>query len=147
MTEKLIVSLLPGATEMVAAIGAQDQLVGVSHECDWPPAVASLPRVTVTPIDARHSSADIHRAVQDTVATGHPVIGIDAAALRALHPRVIITQQLCDVCAVSDGETFQLAAVLDPVPDVVVLSGNTLAGVWEDIRESVPRSVARLRRP
>jgi iron complex transport system substrate-binding protein len=132
--KKLIVSLLPGATEMVAAIGGIGQLVGVSHECDWPAVVTSRPKVTTTPIDARRSSAEIHRTVQAAVAAGHSVIGIDAVALRALRPDVIITQQLCDVCAVADGEALQLARVMDPAPDVVVLSGTTLAGVWNDIR-------------
>ena len=134
MAKKLIVSLLPGATEMVAAMGGIAQLVGVSHECDWPEAVTSLPRVTVTPIDSRQSSAEIHRSVQDAVAAGRSVIGIDAAVLRALRPDVIITQQLCDVCAVADGEAMQLARVMDPPPEVVVLSGSTLAGVWNDMR-------------
>ena len=119
---------------MVAAMGGIAQLVGVSHECDWPEPVMSLPRVTVTPIDGRQSSAEIHRAVQHAVAAGRSVIGIDAAVLRALRPDVIITQQLCDVCAVADGEAMQLARVMDPPPEVVVLSGNTLAGVWDDMR-------------
>ena len=134
MGKKLIVSLLPGATEIIAEIGGIEQLVGVSHECDWPAAVTSLPRVTVTPIDGRLPSAGIHQAVQAARATGRPVIGIDAAALRTLHPDVIITQQLCDVCAVADGEAFQLAQVLEPPPEVVVLTGGTLSGVWDDIR-------------
>jgi iron complex transport system substrate-binding protein len=119
---------------MVAAMGGIAQLVGVSHECDWPEAVTSLPKVTVTPIDSRQSSAEVHDAVQRAVAEGHSVIGIDAAMLRALRPDVIITQQLCDVCAVADGEAMELARVMDPPPDVVVLSGRTLAGVWDDIR-------------
>jgi iron complex transport system substrate-binding protein len=134
VAEKLIVSLLPGATEMVAAMGGAAQLVGVSHECDWPEAVASLPRVTVTPIDGSQPSAEIHRAVQHAVALGRSVIGLDAVVLRALHPDVIITQQLCDVCAVADGEAMQLACVMDPPPEVVVLSGSTLGGEWDDIR-------------
>jgi iron complex transport system substrate-binding protein len=119
---------------MVAAMGGIAQLVGVSHECDWPEAVTSLPKVTMTPIDGRQTSAEIHRAVQHAVAEGRSVIGIDAAVLRALRPDVIITQQLCDVCAVADGEATQLARVMDPPPEVVVLSGSTLAGVWNDMR-------------
>jgi iron complex transport system substrate-binding protein len=134
MPKKLIVSLLPGATEMVAAIGALDWLVGVSHECDWPGPVRKLPRVTTTPINAGDSSAAIHAAVQKAVAAGRAVIGIDRAMLLELRPDIIITQQLCDVCAVSGGEIFRLASVLRPAPELVVLTGTTLAGVWDDIR-------------
>jgi iron complex transport system substrate-binding protein len=134
MEKKLIVSLLPGATEMVAAVGAVDWLVGVSHECDWPPAVRALPRVTTTPIHVDDSSAGIHAAVQRTVAAGRAVIGIDRAVLVSLRPDIILAQQLCEVCAVSGGEVFRLASVLRPEPEVVVLTGTTLAGVWDDIR-------------
>jgi iron complex transport system substrate-binding protein len=128
-----IVSLLPGATEMIAALGVLDQLVGVSHECDEPPAVRSLPRVTATPIDPTHSSAEIHAAVQQAVAEGRQAIGIEADALLALRPDVIVTQMLCDVCAVADGEAMRLARVMDPPPRVVALDGRTLDGVWNDI--------------
>ena len=134
MTQKLIVSLLPGATEMIVAVGGAAQLVGISHECDWPPSVQSLPRVTTTPIDATRPSAEIHAAVQSAVAGGRSVIGIDAETLRRLHPDIIITQQLCEVCAVADGEAVRLAAVMDPAPEVLVLSGTTLTGVWDDVR-------------
>ena len=112
VADKLIVSLLPGATEMVAAIGGVSQLVGVSHACDWPPAIESLPRVTITPIDATRSSLEIHRAVQAAAGAGQSVIGIDAEVLRTLRPDVIITQELCDVCAVADGEAIALARAM-----------------------------------
>jgi len=128
-----IVSLLPGATEMIAALGALDQLVGVSHECDEPTAVRSLPRVTTTPIDPTRSSAEIHAAVQQAVAEDRQAIAIEADALLALRPDVIVTQMLCDVCAVADGEAMRLARVMDPPPRVVSLDGRTLDGVWDDI--------------
>jgi iron complex transport system substrate-binding protein len=128
-----IVSLLPGATEMLAALGAIDQLVGISHECDEPPEVRALPRVTATPIDPTRSSAEIHAAVQQAVAEGRQAIGIEAEALLALRPDVIVTQMLCDVCAVADGEAMRLARVMDPPPRVVALDGRTLDGVWDDI--------------
>lgn len=134
MADKLIVSLLPGATEMVAAIGGVSQLVGVSHACDWPPAIESLPRVTITPIDATRSSLEIHRAVQAAAGAGQSVIGIDAEVLRTLRPDVIITQELCDVCAVADGEAIALARAMTPAPEIVTLSGTTMDGVWRDIR-------------
>ncbi|MDX2262457.1 MAG: ABC transporter substrate-binding protein [Gemmatimonadales bacterium] len=128
-----LVSLLPGATEMLAALGALDQLVGVSHECDEPPEVRTLPRVTVTPIDPTRSSDEIHAAVHQAVAEGRQAIGIEADALLALRPDVIVTQMLCDVCAVADGEAMRLARVMDPPPRVVALDGRTLDRVWDDI--------------
>jgi iron complex transport system substrate-binding protein len=119
---------------MVVAVGAEAQLAGVSHECDWPDSVQHLPRVTTTPIDPTRTSAEIDRAVRDSVAAGRAVIGIDVATLRALAPTLIITQQLCDVCAVADGEAQRLATALADPPDVLVLQGTTLSGVWEDVR-------------
>src|SRR5688572_10741998 len=109
-----VVSLLPGATEIVVALGCGDRLVGISHECDWPPSVTHLPRVTTTPIDVAASSADIDEQVRRAVAEGKAVIGLDASMLRELRPTHIVTQSLCEVCAVSDGEAFRLASVLDP---------------------------------
>jgi iron complex transport system substrate-binding protein len=142
MPRKVIVSLLPGATEMVAAIGAVNLLAAVSHECDWPPAVSGLPRVTVTPIDATQSSAAIDRAVREAIAAGKAVIGIDADLLAAIKPDLIITQQLCDVCAVADGEAVRLARVMAEPPEVLVLSGTTLGGVRDDIR-AIGRAIGR----
>ena len=142
MADKLIVSLLPGATEMVAAIGGASQLVGVSHACDWPPSIAPLPRVTITPIDAGQSSLEIHRAVQAAAGTGQSVIGIDADLLRTLRPDVIITQLLCDVCAVADGEAMALARAMTPAPEILTLSGTTIDGIWRDI-QNVGRAIGR----
>ena len=119
---------------MIVALGAREQLVGISHECDWPPEVTSLPRVTVTPIDQSATSGEIHRAVQSTVAAGRSVIGIDADALVALAPDIIVTQVLCDVCAVADGEAMRLADAMSHAPRVIALEGRTLDGVWRDIR-------------
>ena len=128
-----IISLLPGATETLVALGAADRLVGISHECDFPASIQHLPRVTTTPIDPSRSSADIDRMVRDATAEGRAVIAIDAGQLRALRPDLLVTQVLCDVCAVADGEAHRLAAVLDPPPRVVALGGRTLQGVWDDI--------------
>jgi iron complex transport system substrate-binding protein len=128
-----IVSLLPGATEMIGALGALSQLVGVSHECDEPVAVRSLPRVTTTPIDVEAPSAAIHEAVQRVMADGRQAIAIDAELLRTLRPDLLVTQALCDVCAVADGEAVRLAQVMDPPPRVVTLQGRTLDEVWDDM--------------
>jgi iron complex transport system substrate-binding protein len=129
-----VVSLLPAATEIVAALGAEDQLVGVSHECDYPPSVRRLPRVTATPIDPSAPSAVVDDAVRALRAAGTPVIGVDRDLLRRLRPDLLLTQDLCDVCAVGDGETTSLAGALDPPPRVLTLKGRTLDGVWEDVR-------------
>jgi iron complex transport system substrate-binding protein len=128
-----VVTLLPGATEVVAALGG-GELVGVSHECDYPPWVTRLPRVTTTPIDQRLSGSAIDAEVRALRAAGRPVIVADAAELRRLAPDLIVTQGLCEVCAVADGAVHRLAAALDPAPMVLSLSARTLAGIWDDIR-------------
>ncbi len=128
-----IVSLLPGATEMVAALGALSELVGISHECDFPAEVRDLPRVTTTPIDPEEAGGRIDTAVRELVAQGRPVIAVDAELVRSLQPTHLITQALCDVCAVADGATRRLADVLDPAPTVLNLTGRTMHGVWQDI--------------
>ncbi len=129
-----VVSLLPAATEIVAALGNQSLLVGISHECDYPPSVLHLPRVTTTPIDIEASGAAIDAEVRRLSQAGEPVIAIDESALRQLAPDLIITQDLCQICAVSDGQVYRLAASLQPEPQVLSLSARDLAGVWRDIR-------------
>lgn len=129
-----VVTLLPAATEIVAALGAGDRLVGISHECDYPPSVRHLPRVTTTPIDVRQPGTTIDAAVRKLQAEGRPVIQVDADVLRRLAPDLIITQELCQVCAVSDGQIHQLATLLQPAPRVLSLSAHDLAGIWTDIR-------------
>ncbi len=96
-----IATLLPSATEIVCALGLQQQLVGVSHECDFPAGVDALPRLTRAKIDAHGTSAAIDTAVRDLVARGLGVYAIDTDALRAAAPDVIVTQDQCDVCAVT----------------------------------------------
>jgi iron complex transport system substrate-binding protein len=129
-----VVSLLPAATEIVAALGAEDQLVGISHECDFPDTVQHLPRVTATPVDSSQPAADIDAQVRALHQAGRPVIGIDIEQLRRLAPELILTQGLCEVCAVADGEVHRLSSVLSPGPQVLSLNARTLAGVWQDIR-------------
>ena len=128
-----VVSLLPAATEIVAALGDPGMLVGVSHECDYPPEVRRLPRVTTTPIGVYASSATIDAEVQRLRDSGKPVIAVDAEQVRSLAPDLIITQDLCDVCAVSDGKVHRLAATLCPAPRVLSLQARNLVGIWNDI--------------
>ncbi|MFI5235647.1 MAG: ABC transporter substrate-binding protein [Gemmatimonadales bacterium] len=136
-----IVTLLPAATEIVALL-APEWLVGVSHECDYPAWVTKLPRVTTTPIDISAPSARIDAQVRAAMEAGKPVIATDAKLLRKLKPDLIITQGLCEVCAVADGEVFRLSEVLSPKPSVLSLSAHTIEGILEDIG-TVGRMVAR----
>jgi iron complex transport system substrate-binding protein len=117
---------------MVAALGGK--LVGISHECDHPEAVRQLPRVTATPVDASAASVAIDAEVRRIRAEGRPVIAVDADALRRLRPDLVITQGLCEVCAVADGEVVRVAQLLDPAPEILSLTGTTLAGVEADLR-------------
>src|SRR4051795_13254916 len=99
-----ICSLLPSATEIVADLGLIDSLVGVSEECAWPPEVRSKPRVTAARIDSRSlSSAQIDRAVRDSIGDGQSLYAVDADLIDELRPDLLITQDLCTVCAVSSG--------------------------------------------
>jgi len=130
-----IVSLLPAATEIVAALGAEGRLVGISHECDWPLSITHLPRVTWTPVDGTASSAAIDREVRTLRADGRPVIAVDAALLRDLAPDLILTQGLCHVCAVGDGQVHRLADALEQEPAVLSLAASNVAGIMADIRD------------
>jgi len=128
-----VVSLLPAATEIVAALGATAWLVGVSHECDWPPEVRTLPRVTRSSLDASLSSAEIDRRMAAAKREGVTPVTIDRDVLARLAPDVILGQSVCDVCAVGEHE---LAAVIAHIPDpprVVTLHAHHLDGVWSDI--------------
>ncbi len=129
-----VVTLLPGATEIVAALGGGGRLVAISHECDYPPSVQRLPRVTSTPLDPSLPGGAIDAEVRRLREAGRAVITVEAASLRALAPDLIITQDLCEVCAVADGEVHRLASALSPAPRVLALTGRTVAGVLADIR-------------
>ncbi len=137
-----VVTLLPAATEIVAAVGEAGSLVGISHECDHPAEVLGRPRVTATPIDPLAPGSAIDAEVRRLHASGRPVIGVDAELLRRLAPDLVISQDLCEVCAVSQGEVYRLSAALRPTPAVLTLSGRTVSGVLGDIR-AVARALGR----
>lgn len=129
-----VITLLPAATEIVAALGGAGYLVGISHECDYPASVQGLPRVTATPVDIAASGAAIDAEVRRLRDAGQPVIGIAADLLRQLAPDLVITQGLCEVCAVADGEVHRLTAAMHPAPQVLSLEAQDLKGIWADIR-------------
>ncbi|MEP6999068.1 MAG: ABC transporter substrate-binding protein [bacterium] len=129
-----VISLLPAATEIVAALGATDLLVAISHECDYPIEVVNLPRVTASTVDRDATSADIDAAVRALYESGRPVFMLDANDVVRLAPTVILTQTLCDVCAVSEGDVRDIAHLVAPAPMIVPLVATTLDEVWSDIR-------------
>jgi iron complex transport system substrate-binding protein len=129
-----VVSTVPAATEIVAALGELRALVGISHECDFPPGVRHLPRVTTTSVDLSASGPSIDAEVRRLRQSGKPVVAIAAEELRRLAPDLIITQDLCEVCAASDGQLYRLASTLRPAPRVLSLQARDLPGIWVDIR-------------
>jgi iron complex transport system substrate-binding protein len=129
-----IVSLVPSATETLFALGAGDQVVAVTHECDYPVGVVDLPRVTRDVIGPGLAAAEIDRAVRELTADGRSIYELDAAALRALRPDLVVTQALCSVCAVSVDDVRAIAETLDPVPRIVSLDPHTLGEVLGDVR-------------
>ncbi|MEM7306574.1 MAG: cobalamin-binding protein [Planctomycetota bacterium] len=130
-----IVSLLPSATEIVCAVGARDQLVGVSHECDYPAGVEALPRLTRVRRELPRPSGAIDRAVREILADALTVYEVDVPGLRAAAPDVIVTQDLCDVCAVSlDDVRAALRELAAADVEVVSLQPGRLGDVWGDVR-------------
>ena len=129
-----IASLLPSSTEMVCLLGLADRLVAVSHECDHPAAaVAGVPRVTASLIPADATSAQVDALVRERVAGRRPLYRLDADALAATRPDLIVTQALCDVCAVDEAEVCRVAADLPGRPRVLNLEPTSLAGVFDAI--------------
>src|SRR5919198_1089585 len=126
-----ICSLLPSATEIVASLGLVELLVAVSEECDWPPEVRGLPVVTASRVDTTQlSSFEIDTAVREAVGDGRPLYAIDREQLKALAPDLILTQNLCTVCAVSSDTVDELSAT---EAEIVALDAHTLSEIEERI--------------
>ena len=130
-----IVSLLPSATEIVAAMGMVDHLVGRSHQCDFPARVQALPALSATKVRLDGTSADIDRRVSEIIAQGVSVYSVDAERLRALKPDVIVTQTQCAICAVTPADLEEaLCEWTGLAPKLVSLEPDDLADVWADMR-------------
>ena len=130
-----IVSLLPAATEILFALGAGDAVAGVSHECDYPPGVLDKPRVLESLIESTAlGSAAIDAAVRQAVTSGKQLYRVDVPLLRALAPDLIVTQQLCPVCAVDTTALDDVLPQLHPRPRVEALHAHTLQGLFDDVR-------------
>lgn len=130
-----IASLIASATEIVCALGFEDQMVGRSHECDYPPSVKRLPQVTSPKFNVEGSSAEIDQRVKSIVQEALSVYRVDAGLLEELKPTHIVTQSQCEVCAVSLKEVEQAVCELTSSrPVIVSLEPNSLDDVWADIR-------------
>ena len=130
-----IVSLLPAATEIAAALGLMNRIVGVSHECDFPRDANERPRVTCCPVhDAGLTSREVDEWVRHALHKNGTVYTINESLLKKLGPDVILTQKLCDVCAVGYGTVAKLAQTLPGPPRVVNLEPTSLADIFDDIR-------------
>jgi iron complex transport system substrate-binding protein len=130
-----IVSLLPAATEIAAELGLMDQVVGVSHECDFPSEANARPRVTHCPVhNAGLTSREVDTWVRRALRENGTIYVIDEPLLRELRPDVIVTQKLCDVCAVGYGTVARLAQTLRGPPRLVNLEPSSLSDIFDDIR-------------
>jgi iron complex transport system substrate-binding protein len=139
-----VISLLPSATEIICALGARAELVGVSHECDWPPDVRGLPVLTRSRIAAEGSSRAIDTAVRSALQNALSIYAVDDERLAALAPDVIVTQDLCEVCAVSIDDLKSAVARLAGREDVRIVSlrATRLADVLADV-ERVAVAIGR----
>ncbi len=131
-----ICSLLPSATEIVYALGLGDQMVGVSHACDYPDDAATKPVISRSVRQITQlSSEEIDGIVQQARANGNPLYWIDGDLLRELRPDLIITQELCEVCAISSGSVFEtVAKVLDYQPEILTIRPSGVADILQNIR-------------
>lgn len=130
-----IVSLIASATEIVAALGLGDQLVGISHECDYPPeAIRGRPVLTGPKMDVKKRSLDIHKDVQAIVSLGLSVYKLDVDKLKSVRPDVIITQDQCEICAVTYHDVVEATEkCLETDAKIVTLHPDSLDDIFKDI--------------
>ena len=129
-----IVSLVPSATEMLYALGLGDELVAVTHECDYPVQALELPKVTRDRQPSGHSAAEKDAAVKQHTLAGESIYELDTEALQELEPDLIVTQALCSVCAVSYDDVRTIAEEIDTQPMVISLDPHTVGEVLGDAR-------------
>lgn len=131
-----IVSFLPSATEMVYALGLSESLVGVTHECDYPPEAKTKPVVVrnALPIETM-SQAELDRAVAERIGNGDSLYQIDEALLRKLAPDLILTQNLCQVCAPSGNEVSQVLQSLEKPPEILWLTPRSVDEIFQNLRD------------
>jgi iron complex transport system substrate-binding protein len=131
-----IVSFLPSATEIACALGLADSIVGITHECDYPPEIKAKPVVVrnVLPIE-KMSQGEIDRAVAERMREGLSLYQIDEALLRTLAPDIILTQNLCQVCAPSGNEVSQVLKSLPHAPEILWLTPQSVSEIFDNVRE------------
>ena len=129
-----ICSLLPSATEILFALGLGDEVVGVSHECDFPPEAGSKPVLVKSRVSHSENAAAIDRQVREFLARGEGLYSVDFELLRSLDPDIIVTQDLCQVCAATPDDLGAALARMDRRPQIVTLNPHSLADVCADIR-------------
>jgi iron complex transport system substrate-binding protein len=145
-----IASLVPSATEMLFALGAGGDVVGVTHECDYPPAASELPHLTATVLPENLTAGEIDAAVKSIVGEGRALYSLDEERLAALEPDLIVTQAVCDVCAVSYEDVVEVAARLPGPPRVLQQDPSSLAEVLDDVTQlgeaaGIPETATRVR--
>ena len=129
-----IVSFLPSATEIVYALGIGDQLYGVTHECDYPPQALDKPTIIRGLVETHgRSSGEIDEAIRESSSSGALLYEIDHQALKNIQPDIVLTQGLCDVCAVPTGQAMQAIEDLVEKPQVLSLHPHSLDGLFDDI--------------
>src|SRR5438094_1094595 len=128
-----IVSLVPHATELLFALGLDEEVVGVTHECDYPPAALERRRITRDGLPGGLTAAEIDAAVHERTLRGEAIYELDRSALAELEPDLIVTQALCPVCAVSYDEVADLAGDLPSEPRVIALDPKTLGETLADV--------------
>src|SRR5436305_5156471 len=128
-----IVSLVPNGTEILFAVGAGDQVVGVSHECDFPEEARTRPILTGSALRPGMSAAEVDAAVAAQVGSGKSLYTLDEARIAALAPDLVVTQELCPVCAVSTAQVDGALRPLPRCPDLLSLDPRSLADVLADI--------------
>ena len=129
--DKRIVSLLPSCTEIICKLGYREHLVGISHECDYPNSISSLPVLTKTRLSTEGTSIEINKSVTDLLQRGLSVYDVDASLLKSLSPDIIVTQAQCEACAVSLDQVKDIVSnwTLNKT-EIISLEPNTLNEVW-----------------